>query len=297
MLLTDLPWLWCAADVPAGAPDGPTHRPVGTDPVALARAAADLPAAGLVVVVPPDTLPTPVANGLSVAPAVVRAIATGQHALLWPAEDAVTGTLAVDHGIWLAASGVVAGSAQALATGTGAQALHPLVPPLAAAAWDGAASPATAFRAGHAAMGVPRTPGLALIASLGADHPQGDWWGIGAARALLGDTVEAAWAEDAAQAAGGLPPAVCRAELARQVRVRTGLAVHPFGPRAAAAVRAMRSPVAPPEVWNRYAARLETLLPGGAAHPATGGLRLVRALAWGRDQAGSAAAQGVQNGP
>jgi hypothetical protein len=97
----------------------------------------------------------------------------------------------------------------------------------------------------------------------------------------MGDEVDAAWDDEARRSGDGTSLAARRAELARFVRVRLGLAVHPLSPRAAAALRAMRSPVAPPEVWDRHAADLADVLPGGAEHPSVSGARLVRALAWG----------------
>jgi hypothetical protein len=281
MLLADLPWFWCAEAVPAEAPPGPAHRAAGPDSAALVRAAADLPAGDIVVVVPPDVRPWPIASGLSIGNALRGLVARGARTVLWPAENAVTGTIAQDHGLWLASCETVNRSAQALLDGTAASVLHPVVSPLMASTWTCAATPETAFRAGHAEMDAPRDASLALTASLGADHPNGDWWGIGAARALMGDEVDAAWDEEAQEPGDRPSLAARRAELSRVVRVRLGLAVHPLSPQAAAAVRAMRSPVAPPGVWDRHAVDLADVLPGGAAHPGVTGVRLARALAWG----------------
>jgi len=279
MLLTDLPWLWCANSVPADAPAGPVHHAVGPDAEALADGVSNLVAGDLAVVVPPGVQPWPGTPGHSVAPEVFRGVAAGDSALLWPALDAVTATIAPDRGLWLLSRDAATAALRAIVDGTAARLLRPVVPPLISATWDGAATPEAAFRLGHAAMDAPRDARLALLAALGADHPNGDWWGIGAARALLGDEVDAAWTDEASQPEAGL--SARRAELSRRVRVRCGLAVHPLSPPAAAALRAMRSPVAPPEVWDRHAADLAAILPDGATDPTVTGVRLARGLVWG----------------
>ncbi|MCU0908436.1 MAG: hypothetical protein MUF73_13575 [Rhodobacteraceae bacterium] len=288
MPLADLPWLWCHGAIPADAPDGPRHRAVGPDASTLAQAAADLATDRLVVVVPPDIRPWPVARGLSVPTGLLALVAAGVRTVLWPAEDAITATIRADQGIWLASAVTIGQAAPALVAGTAADTLQPVVPPMVAARCDGATTPEAAFRDGHAAMtaaGPSRDAGLGLLASLGADHPHGDWWGLGAARALLGEEVEAAWTDETARSgeidALRSSPAARRLELAREVRVRTGLAVHPLSAQAAAAVRAMRSSVAPPGIWDRHATDLAAVLPDGSAAPEVHGVRLARTLAWG----------------
>jgi hypothetical protein len=193
----------------------------------------------------------------------------------------LTGDGTADHGLWVLPPSLAATQAEVLWSGKGARALAPIVPPTLAAEWDCATTPEAAFRAGHAAMDAPHTPALALTASLGADRPNGLWWGIGAARALLGDGVEAAWADESARQAHVSDPSARRLELARLVRVRCGLPMHPFDATAAAALRGMRAPLAPAALWDRHIAALQDLMPGTDDARTIAGHRLARAALWG----------------
>ncbi len=266
-LLSDLPWLHAATAAALATPAG------------LADAAWALQGP-LCVVVPPGIRPWPDAGHLSPDPALT----SGPRALLYPAVNALTGDCASDRGLWVAAPALVAAKAATLLSQDAALALAPVVPPEIAADWDCGATPQDAFRAGHAAMAAPRCAALALSASLGADHVNGPWWGIGATRALLGADADRAWAEEVALATPDDGLTARWAELARMVRLRCGLPVRPLPPEAAAALRRMRAPLPPPEVWDRYTATLQRLLPGAGNAPRIAGLRLARQALWGRDR-------------
>ncbi len=279
-LLADLPWLWCGASLPGTGPatlPDIAHLTIAPGAGALADAAQSL-SAPLCVLVLPDIHPWPDAGALSPDPALT---ATGRP-LLYPAENALTGEDTPDHGLWVLAPALLAAQAAGLLSGAASRTLAPLVPPSLAATWDCGTSPEAAFRAGHAAMrDAPHGTALALTASLGADRPNGLWWGIGAARGLLGDPADAAWAEETVTAADTDSLALRRVELARRVRVLCGLPVHPLDAAAAAALRRMRAPIASGGIWDRHAADLRELMPGANDAPVIAGHRLARAALWG----------------
>lgn len=279
-LLADLPWLWCGAPRPGTDPATPPdalHQVVAPGDDALADAARAM-SAPLCVLVLPDIHPWPDAGTLSPDPALT---ASGRP-LMYPAQNALTGDCAPNRGLWVLSPALVATQAGVLLSGAAAQSLAPLVPPALSATWDCGTSPEAAFRAGHAAMpDAPRGATLALTASLGADRPNGLWWGIGAARALLGDAADAAWDEEWALPTDADSLTARRIELARMVRVRCGLPVHPLDADSAAALRGMRALLASPDVWDRHVADLQALMPGANDAPTIQGYRLARAALWG----------------
>jgi hypothetical protein len=279
-LLAELPWLWCGAQLPGTGPattPDMAHLIVAPDENALADAAKSM-SAPLCVLVLPDIHPWPEAGTLS--PDLV--LTASGRPLLYPARNALTGDCAPDHGLWVLSPALVAAEAGELLSGAPSRTLAPLVPPSLAATWDCGTSPEAAFRAGHAAMqDAPRGAALALTASLGADRPNGVWWGIGAARALLGDSVDAAWAQEEAEPTDTDSLTLRRVALARQVRVQCGLPVHPLDADAAAALRLMRASVASDGIWDRHVADLHELMPGATDAPVIEGYRLARAALWG----------------
>ncbi len=278
-LLADLTW-FRVADAGHGAPAAELAaslpcQDVAPDPAALAQA-AQAASTSYVVLVLPDILPRPMAAALSPEPAL---LATGR-ALLWPAENRLTGEAASTCGLWVVPARLLSRHAEAfLGSGVPATAPPALVVPRIVADWECGRSGAAAFRAAFDSMGAAEETAAALSAGLGADRPHGAWWGIGACRGLLGGDACTAWEEERS---GPADPAALRqrwSELARQVRVTRGLPVYPMEADTAAALRRMRGDQVPPAIWDRFVAGLTEL------GPDTSRLRdacaLARATIWG----------------
>jgi hypothetical protein len=276
-LLRDLPWLRILdGTAEANAEEDAAPWPyidVPNDPAALTLAADGVRSSHLVLVLP-DIAPRALAAGL--APDTVL-MASGRP-LLWPAENDVTGETALTRGLWVVPVSRLRQHPDAYVDG-GPVDPTLLVVPRVAATWACGRSPEAAFRAGFTSMEGADTTALALSAGLGADRPNGVWWGIGACCGLLGNALDAAWAEEQLIGPDELHLRQRWAELARQVRVERGLPVHPLGPEAAAAIRSMRGDLAPAPVWDSFVAQLQDLGPQATRLAAAYGT--ARAMVWG----------------
>jgi len=263
-LVHDLPWLrilrpdcdGLVADVAAPC----QCHDVPADPAALVLAAEGV-AASHVVLVLPDVVPRTFAGGLSADTALM----TSGRALLWPAQNDMTGEATPTHGLWVVPAQMLRDRPEAF---IGASPAVPTVPvlviPRLAATWMCGRSAEAAFRAGFALMEVAETPAAALSAGLGSDRPNGVWWGVGACHALLGGGADTAWTDAQDEALDAASLQLRWHELARRVRVETGLPVHPVDAHAASALRRMRGDVVSAPIWDKFVAGLRELGPDAA---------------------------------
>ena len=283
-LLSDLPWIHLQREGVLDAGTGNSTRQwyaLSEDPEELERAVQDVSASHVVLVMP-DIRPHRIAARFSPDPVLM---ASGR-VLLWPAENDMTGDEVPTRGLLVVPSQVLRQNARAI---VGDPALGPpgprLVVPRRAATWMCGSSAEAAFRTGFEMMqGIAPALG-AFWAGLGADRPNGMWWGVGACRGLLGGDVESAWAEE--KSGAGDEPSLSQRwhETARRVRVERALPVHPLSAGAAAAIREMRRELVSADLWDRFVAQLAELGPSAAR--LAGAYRLARATIWGSSDAGT----------
>ncbi|GAA0310361.1 hypothetical protein [Rhodovulum strictum] len=257
MMLGDLPALRLA---PA-APPAPDAGFADAQPVSQATLTAAARATGSdhVILIAPDIAPARAAETLMPDPALVAA----GLCLGYPARSVVSG-MAVPQGLRLI-------PVARLEDGAPPPPPALLVPQIAGtlAAND---TPQRAFHTGFeltAARPLP-PPGAArdraaLAASLGADALNGVWWVLGNLHSLLGrGGVRTCWAETAPLLSDPSAPVRRIRELARLVRLETGLPVQALDRHQSRALKAMLPPWAPPEMWSDFLRALADL---GAAGP------------------------------
>jgi hypothetical protein len=260
-LLLDLPWLRMVdgtgeASFAEDAPPCP-YLDVPNDPAALVLAADGIRTSHLVLVLP-DIAPSAHAAGL----APETALMASGCPLLWPAENELTGEAAATHGLWVVPVPHLREQPAAYING-GPVGPAPFVVPRVAATWRCGRSAQAAFRAGFISMQGADPAAAALSAGLGADRPNGAWWGIGACHGLLGGALDTAWTAERLTGPDDIALRQRWIELARQVRVERGLAVHPLD--------------AP--IWDSFVVQLQDLGPQNKRLAAAYGA--ARAMVWG----------------
>jgi hypothetical protein len=224
-----------------------------------------------VVIVYSDVEPFESSRSISPDPVLLRA---GQ-AIAYPARNAVTG----QTGPW-----ALCVCPDASRAGT----IDPdaaLVVPEYAGTWVPDSSPESAFHSAFdlAMAGPAGDPEvLALMASLGADRPNGRWWMLGAGLGLLpdGGTAVAAWLNEAGLLVAPERLADRIEHVARQVRLARGVPIRPLAPRESQAARRMSPNWPAVSVWLTFCNRCEALGPDGA-HIASA-YRDAAAWLWGR---------------
>ena len=229
---------------------------------------------GPVVVVDRDVEPFDSARAISPDPVLLRSGRT----LAFPARNALTGQTA-RCGLRLCAS------VEAAATGDRDQ---DLVVPEFAGTWAPDATPESAFHAGHdlaraEAGGAPEA--LALMASLGADRPNGRWWMLGAGLGLMpGDATAAeVWIDQAWLLEQPERLAQRIEHHARQLRSTRGIPVWPLAARESRLARRFVADWPALAVWTAFSEGCDALGPDGARLAAA--YRRAAAWIWG-DAAG-----------
>lgn len=257
------------AAMTAVAPDPGAAGFAGARPVhaaaapAAARAAAAEAGSDFVVVIDADIRATREAEALMPERALVEA----RLCLGFPSRSLVTG-LAVARGLRLIPVDRLRDEDEALPAPA-------LIVPRGIGHYAANDSPQRAFHAGFACAAAQPLPPpgsdaarnrLALAASLGADALNGVWWVLGALSGLAGrDGPQAAWAEVAPLLADQAAPPRRVRELARLVRLETGLPVRALDRRQSRAIKAMLSDWAPPEMWRDFIEGLADLGADGSA--------------------------------